>query len=400
MKKILIVIIFTSLFYSQSFEYGEAIGIPSGVKIEMSGEVEMEFIDVEGEGGAGNQDALIQKVQTKSPHTRIDKAVLDFKVYYSENITYRVSFNFDDNKGFADKYYLKYTNNNTTIKIGKDRPAVALKRVTEGYPLIGTAYWKGREYHLDYEQKFKNFKIGSTIALKRPLGYDDAAEDKSFRMLVYDDTRVIDGQTLEYGLRGSTSLGNLNLMGWYYTGKLIDDEDWKKHLHFDFDYYPESNFVLNDDANVDHYWLGGRADYTIFNTNFKGEYIQSIDGFLSRSGFYSEISRDVQLPFLDNSVKLLGRYGELNIDEQMVQPAEGEAYDAFLPLLKDPHTWDRSLVTLAAIYNLTNYAKVKVEYYMIDEETGDTQAEADSDNRDYQPNIKDNQLLVQFELSF
>ena len=37
---------------------------------------------------------------------------------------------------------------------------------------------------------------------------------------------------------------------------------------------------------------------------------------------------------------------------------------------------------------------------MIDEETGDTQEEADSDNRDYQPNIKDNQLLVQFELSF
>ena len=379
----------------------QSITIPSGVQIEMSGEVEMEFIDVEGEGGAGNQDALIQKVQTKSPHTRIDKAVLDFKVYYSDNITYRVSFNFDDNKGFADKYYLKYKNENTTVKIGKDRPAVALKRVTEGYPLIGTAYWKGREYHIDWQQSFKMFTLGSTVSLKRPLGYDDAAEDKSFRMLVYDDTRVIDGQTIEYGLRGSTSLAGLNLMGWYYTGKLIDDEDWKKHLHFDFDYYPESNFVLNDDANVDHYWLGGRVDYNIFNTEFRGEYIKSLDGFLSRSGFYGEISRDIQLPFLDNTVRFIGRYGELNIDEKMVQNSDtGEIYDAFLPLLKDPHTWDRSLVTLAAIYDLTDYAKVKVEYYMIDEETGDTQAEADSDNRDYQPNIKDNQLLVQFELSF
>ena len=28
-------------------------------------------------------------------------------------------------------------------------------------------------------------------------------------MLVYDDSRVIDGQTLEYGLRVSTSIGNL-----------------------------------------------------------------------------------------------------------------------------------------------------------------------------------------------
>ena len=96
----------------------------------------------------------------------------------------------------------------------------------------------------------------------------------------------------------------------------------------------------------------------------------------------------------------MGRYGELNVDEKMVQSGDGDIYDAFLPLLKDPHTWDRSLVTLAAIYKLTNYAKVKVEYYMIDEETGDTQEDADSDNRDFQPNIKDNQLLVQFELSF
>ena len=134
MHILLSILILITTSFSQEIQ---SITIPSGVQIEMSGEVEMEFIDVEGEGGAGNQDALIQKVQTKSPHTRIDKAVLDFKVYYSDNITYRVSFNFDDNKGFADKYYLKYKNENTTVKIGKDRPAVALKRVTEGYPLIG-----------------------------------------------------------------------------------------------------------------------------------------------------------------------------------------------------------------------------------------------------------------------
>ena len=29
----------------------------------------------------------------------------------------------------------------------------------------------------------------------------------------------------------------MNFQSWYYTGKLIDDEDWKKRLHYDFDYY-------------------------------------------------------------------------------------------------------------------------------------------------------------------
>ncbi|MAP66673.1 MAG: hypothetical protein CMF80_03095 [Candidatus Marinimicrobia bacterium] len=394
--KAFLIILFTHILLSQN----QSINIPSGVKIDISGEVEMEFIDVEGKGGTANREALRQEVYTRSPHTRIDKAVLDFKVYYTENITYRLSFNFNDNKGYADKYYLKYNNGNTQIKIGKDRPAVALKRITEGYPLIGTAYWKGREYQVDWQQTFDMFTLGSTISLKRPLGYDDAAEDKSFRMLVYDDTDVIDGQTIEYGLRASTSLGKLNFMGWYYTGKLIDDADWKGRLHFDFDYYPESNTVQSADANIDHYWLGGRADYTIFNTNFRGEYIKSKDGFLLRNGFYSEVSRNLELPFLDNSIRLLGRYGELNNDEQMIENQDGIIFDSFLPLLKDPHTWDRNMITLAAIYNLTDYAKIKIEYYMIDEDTGDTQEAADSGDRDYQPNIKDNQLLVQFELSF
>ena len=220
MKKISFAILFMSFFYGQS------LTIPSGVTIEMSGEVEMEFIDVEGEGGASNEDNFLKKIETRSPHTRIDKAVLDFKMFYSEDISYRISFNFNDGEGFADKHYLLYKKDDTRIEIGKNRPAVALKRITEGYPLIGTAYWKGREYHVDYERSFSNFKLGSTIALKRPLGYDDAVEDKSFRMLVYDDAEKVDGQTVEYGVRGSMKLDNFNIMGWYYTGKLIDDEDY------------------------------------------------------------------------------------------------------------------------------------------------------------------------------
>ena len=61
---------FINTNFNHNFIFTEiqSITIPSGVQIEMSGEVEMEFIDVEGEGGAGNQDALIQKVQTKSTH--------------------------------------------------------------------------------------------------------------------------------------------------------------------------------------------------------------------------------------------------------------------------------------------------------------------------------------------
>ena len=70
--------------------------------------------------------------------------------------------------------------------------------------MIGTAYWKGRQYHLDYQKEFSSFSFGASIALKRLIGYDAAAEDKSFEMMVYDDTEKIDGQTLEFGFRGET----------------------------------------------------------------------------------------------------------------------------------------------------------------------------------------------------
>ena len=84
------------------------ISIPSGVNIEVSGEVEVEFIDVEGPGGASNEDNLLKKIETRSPHTRIDKAMLEFKLLYSENITYDFSFRFDDDDAYLDKHYLPY----------------------------------------------------------------------------------------------------------------------------------------------------------------------------------------------------------------------------------------------------------------------------------------------------
>ena len=362
--------------------------IPSGIDIELSGEVEMELVDVEGKGGAGNRETFLKKIETRSPYTRIDKAVLDFKVIYSPTISYRFSLRFNDNGAYADKHYLLYKNNDLRLEIGKNRPAVSLKRATEAYPLIGTAYWKGRQYHADLSRTSGIFNYGASLALKRPLNYDDAAEDKSFRMLVYGDSEKVDGQTYEMGLRAGMELGVMRFKGWYYTGKLIDDEDWKKRLHYDFDYYAtlEPDTVLSKDANVDHSWFGFRGEINVVNSLFRAEAIGSVDGFLKRGGFYFEGSSNVQKNLL-----LLARYGELRID-----PGGSD----FFPILKDPQTWDRKLLTLASIYNLTDYAKLKVEYYFLDETTGDTQEIADDEGRKPQYEVKDNQLLVQFELNF
>ena len=395
------------LFSQQNSNQSLSINIPSGVGIEVSGEVEVEFINVEGKGGAQYRDTFIQKVDYRSPFVRIDKTVLDFKLLYTNNLTYNFSLRFDDDGAYADKHFLKYKKGNSTLEFGKNRPLIALKRKTEGYPLIGTAYWKGRQYHLDYEKRFSSSALGASIALKRLMGYDAAAEDKSFFMSVYDDAETIDGQTLEFGFRGETSFKPIKLQGWYYFGKLVDDEEWKNRLHSDFDNYAkiENDTVLSKNAYVGHFWYGGRAEFALGNILSRAEYIFSEDGFLPRHGFYLETSTSFDFLSFENVFVLL-RLGELKIDpmrqtstflnpyrndynKSLLEPSD-ENDKRFYPWLKDPHTWDRTMVTFALGYDITSYAKLKLEYYVVDEVTGDSD----------QPKVKDDQLLVQLKFNF
>ena len=111
-----------------------SIKIPSGVNIEVGGKVEFEFVDVEGSGGAINSDEFIQKINTRSPYVRIDKAVLNFKILYSKNISFRFGLRFNDDNAYVDKSYLLYKKNNSRLEIGSNRPAIALDREIEGYP--------------------------------------------------------------------------------------------------------------------------------------------------------------------------------------------------------------------------------------------------------------------------
>ena len=398
---------FCFIFSQESNNPIISINVPSGVGIEVSGEVEVEFIDVEGKGGAQYRDEFIQKVDYRSPFVEIDKTVLDFKLLYTQDLTYNFSLRFDDDKAYADKHFLKYKKGNSILEFGKNRPLIALKRKTEGYPLIGTAYWKGRQYHLDYQKEFSSFSFGASIALKRLIGYDAAAEDKSFEMMVYDDTEKIDGQTLEFGFRGETSFKPIKLQGWYYFGKLVDDEEWKARLHYDFDYYAniEDDQVLSDSAYVGHFWYGGRAEYALGKIFSRAEYIYSEDGFLPRHGYYLETSTSFDFLSFEN-IFVLFRLGELKIDpmrqtnsflnpyrndyDKSLLENNDEDNERFYPLLKDPQTWNRTMITFALGYDITSYAKLKLEYYVLDEETGD----------DTQPSVKDDQMLIQLKFNF
>ena len=137
----------------------------------------------------------------------------------------------------------------------------------------------------------------------------------------------------------------------------------------------------------------------------RAEYIFSEDGFLPRHGYYVETSTSFNFLSLNNIFALL-RFGELKIDpmrltDSFLNPYRN-SYDTsllenddddnerFYPLLKDPQTWNRTMITIALGYDITSYAKLKFEYYILDEDTGDEDQE----------DVRDNQMLVQLKFNF
>lgn len=381
---------------------GNAQTIPiksmSGLDITIGGEVEMEFIDVEGPGGFTNQDLTIQKVKTRSPHMRIDKAILAARVNYGENFYYHVEFRFGDQDANVDKHYarLYVPSLNTRFELGKDRPMVSTNRQTEGYPLIGTAYWKGREYHLtgltDYNLG-ENIQLetGLSFAMKRPLGTDDAAEDKSFKMMVYNDHINKDGARFEYGIMAGLKAFGFSGQGWYYTSELIDDFDWKTQLGG----LPGYNNIADqyndgDQSDLTHFWYGGRIGFDRWNTHLRAEYISSEDGLLPRDGYYVEGSYRFNEPkFLPiKNIEPIVRYGVLNVYRHET-------------VLGDPETWDREMTTLGLLTRINDNISVKIEYYLLDEVTGggiDTNsATGEKTDNSF---VKDNQFLLQVKYEF
>jgi len=373
------------------FGQGITVTTDSGLDVIIGGEVELEFIDVEGEGGFANQDLTYQKVKNRSPHMRIDMAILSTRVIYNENLYYQIEFRFDDEKAYVDKQYarLSVPGIHTKFEMGKNRPFVSTKRASEGYPLIGTAFWKGREAHLNTSTEIALGESGKLIggisfAMKRPLGTDDAAEDKSFKMMVYDDYEPKRGQTFEYGVKAGLEVAGLTALGWFFTGELIDDWDWKTSLKQSLAPYSG----MGDDTDLTHYWFGGRLGYDLGGLHLRGEYIEGQDGLLARYGAYGELSYDMAAPaFLHSkSIKFLGRQGFLNLRSK-----ENSAGDELTwAYLSEPMSWDREMTTLSMMLEINDNLTLKVEYYILDEVTGS----------DTEPGVNDDQSLLQINFRF
>ena len=204
-------------------------------------------------------------------------------------------------------------------------------------------------------------------------------------MLTYDDYEPKRGQTFEYGVKAGVELAGLKALGWFYTGTLIDDWDWKISLKQSLAPYDDVKGSVSDTT---HYWFGGRLDYDIAGLHLRGEYVEGKDGLLSRYGYYGEGSYTIAAPsFLHSkSLSFLGRHGVLRL-----RPAENEdGLIASWAYLSEAMSWNRQMTTLSLMLKINENLALKAEYYILDEETGS----------DSEPSVKDDQALLQINFQF
>ncbi|MBI2601552.1 MAG: hypothetical protein HYW48_00705 [Deltaproteobacteria bacterium] len=339
--------------------------------------VELQYVDVEGEGGFSHQDSGVNKVATRSPQVGLDKAAFSLQFPIRPALDYAVEAKFTDSSAHIDRHYFTFRlpSLNTKFELGKNRPFIKTDRRTEVYPLIGTAYWRNRQYHLVSETQFElnslNLTFNASLAQQRHLGTREAAKDPSFKMLVYDDGPPKDGQTFEGGAGLSVQYRPLKLAAWGFRGTLIDDFDWKNQLSQSIQHYDD----LGDKTDRTHFWIGSRLDFDLASWHLRGEIIKSQDGLLPRHGYYWEASYLLELPgtYLIHSIEPLFRSDTLKIG-------------GVSPQLANPLTWDRAMKTLAIILGLDRHLALNIEYCLLEEETGSALS------------VRDDQFLVRLKM--
>jgi hypothetical protein len=171
--------------------------------------------------------------------------------------------------------------------------------------------------------------------------------------LEFDFDKYGDVKTLAFG-----GLGNL-------------DED---SINFLISQVPGYGFFTDNTKE----FIGGNLEYEIDDWEFFSQVIAGRDGELERSGWYSELSKKVDIDFWEypNWIRPLVRYSELNVN---LPPQPYGIYGS--------RTWDREQWLIALITEIRDNLMFRTEYLINKEETGG-------------PDADNNELLFQLEIAF
>ncbi|MEA3358328.1 MAG: hypothetical protein U9R17_02810 [Thermodesulfobacteriota bacterium] len=337
-----------------------------GAKFEIGGELEIEFVDTQRD----------EETDELEPHFQVDRLKLSPKVKFSEqNVSMKADIDVDTDGAELDEVYIKFSKLplKSSLKIGLDDMFLKPDIKTERYPLSAIAFWRQEETGIFLKSKFYSpFYLNLSYCNGLELDDKKTGEDSSYKIIGVDKRNKDFSDQMELGIGlGSDlyfgTLGMLDVLGFYYLGELSNADI--EFLNDKVSGYDSTESAL--------YRYGINLDYNLEDFNLFLQFIRAKDGALNRYAWYIQPSYKFNLPWdwrYFNSHTLLARYGRLHLTD----------IDA---VFTDPLTWDRGELTLAFMPEIYKNIKLKAEYTINTEKTGNGK-------------VDNNEFLIQLELGF
>lgn len=335
---------------------------------ELGGELQLEYRDTQSE-----QDSPADITDDPYGRFQIDHMRLSPRVRFSDDILLEADLDAGQQAtSDLQELYLLWRNLplDSQLTIGQQKKFFRPKRRTESYPLAGTAFWHDRDLGITLSSQVDPLYAYVSVMNGLRLNDDEIGEDNSFPIVAddLDDLKANERKEIGAGIGWtgkSKTWGRLDLMLFGTWDELsADDEDFLLRL---------SRFTVFGGDN-DRSRYGFNAEYDLGDWNLFSQYITSEDGALERDAWYVQTSYtfETDLDYL-LSIEPLLRYGELNLN--------------FDPFPANSMLWDRQRWTFATILELLEDIRLRAEYTLNDEETGDG-------------DIRNDEALLQLEMRF
>lgn len=374
------------------------------------GELEIEFHDIEGEGGPGHDSPTDTKtLGTRSPFVELDSFWLAIRLGMGEHVGFFSFLDFRTDAARLGAAWADFRMDGPDwlhhhIEAGYHTPFVKVDRRTERYPLIATAYWRESELHLTYEARLDlahrtALEAGLALAMMRPLApagiQESTTEVGTINILGLGSARTFSGNGPVGGARVSIESFGISLEAFGFVGKMAA-EGGTDVLRSALPNYRYLDGGDETDRYGDFGWAGARLGYHDHNIHFWAEGIIAREDLLTRYGGYAQLSYAIPLPAPGGwfpALEPLVRVETFRIQDSTEIQSNGQALRSTAPI--NAVSWDYDVLTLALISQLyRDLLRLRIEYYFIQERNGVAALNLEDIS------FANNELLIQLELRF
>ena len=377
-----------------------------GGLVSLGAEMEAEFLEPKGDDDIPftNGDESVFHTNQSVAKFRLDKVTLIPQLNINDKIRFYAEIEAYANRADAETTIFReaalsfFLPHDLFIQMGLDDRFISPefmadngavgenKRLTESYPINGTAFWEdedlgltvGGNHAFDGEKTRLFWRLSFTNGLN--LDHDEITRNRIFPILADDrDANIInldvsDKKELGSGIgvkRTFSDAYNVGLFGFFYYSRLSgQDVDFLIHVIPGYSHRKHMN-----------YFAGANAEFNASKFNLFSQYIYAMDGKVRRDGFYVQPSVlfETDKRKYVNAFRLLYRFNYLDVD------AEGVSRN----LSTSPFTWDRRTHTAAFNIQIHKLLTFRNEFHWNLEKTGGSPKR-----------IKNDEFLSQIELRF